>query len=244
MGMTLGFDTATAQLSVAAMDREEVVAKAGIGPDQRGRPRHATGLLGAVEAVVAEAGGWDRISLIAVGVGPGTFTGVRIGVSTARALAQARDLPLAGVSSLAALARGIGRSEGTVGRHRLALIDAKRGEVFARLTAPGGIDLVPALGSLAEESVLTPERLIEALALADAAPVCAGDGAIRFRQEFVEAGLELLAAGDPANLVHAQDICKLGESAASGPPASVEPTYLRKPDADLWIQRDTAPNPG
>ena len=67
---------------------------------------------------------WDAVTRIAVGVGPGGFTGLRIGIATARALSQARDLPLVGVSSLAALAAPV---DGPV----VAVIDARRGEVFA-----------------------------------------------------------------------------------------------------------------
>ena len=81
---------------------------------------------------------------IAVGVGPGTFTGLRIGVTTARALAQARALPLTGVSSLAALAAGIGEREPD--RARLAALDARRDEAFAALFDPAGGELWPACG--------------------------------------------------------------------------------------------------
>ena len=82
----------------------------------------------AIDDVMARAGiGFADLDAIAVGVGPGTFTGLRIGVATARALAKANDLPLRGVSSLAALAAGMPAGV------RLPLIDAKRGEVYAAL---------------------------------------------------------------------------------------------------------------
>ena len=82
----------------------------------------------AVADVMGRAGvGWRDLDAIAVGVGPGTFTGLRIGIATARALAAATGLPLRPVSSLAALAAGI---EAPL---RLALIDARRGEVFGAL---------------------------------------------------------------------------------------------------------------
>src|SRR5262245_66126454 len=100
------------------------------GPDREGRPRHSAVLLESVEAALAAAGGWDEVGVIAVGIGPGTFTGLRVGVATARALAQARGLELAPVSSLAALAGGIPAGDG---RQLLALIDARRAEAFTGL---------------------------------------------------------------------------------------------------------------
>src|SRR5204863_4456151 len=91
-------------------------------------PAHARELMPAVADVMERAGlGYEQLDALAVGVGPGTFTGLRIGVTTARALAHAEDLSLHPVSSLAALAEGID------GELRLPLIDAKRGELFAAL---------------------------------------------------------------------------------------------------------------
>ncbi len=96
------------------------------------------------------AGGWERVEAIAVGIGPGSFTGIRIGVATARALAQARGLPVAGVPTTAALAAGIGAGAGE--RPRLGCVDARRGELFAALLRPGA--------AIAEAPlVLAPDRL-------------------------------------------------------------------------------------
>ena len=132
----LGLDTSTADGAVAVTVGGELVAERSVAPNDGGRPRHATALASEIETVVIEAGGWERIGSIAVGVGPGTFTGLRIGIATARALAQGRGLSLAGVGSLAALARGIGeRVPDALG---LPLIDARRGELFAALYDRGG----------------------------------------------------------------------------------------------------------
>ena len=97
MRTVLGMDTATAFAGVALRTGDDLAAELEVSPEPGGRPRHATELLGAVERAVAAAGGWERVDLLAVGVGPGSFTGLRIGVATARALAHARELPLAGV---------------------------------------------------------------------------------------------------------------------------------------------------
>src|SRR6185295_15261498 len=95
-------------------------------------PAHASELMPAVhEALERAALGFGDLDAIAVGVGPGGFTGLRIGIVTARALASSAGLELHPVSSLAALAAGAGE------RRVLALIDAKRGELFAALYEGG-----------------------------------------------------------------------------------------------------------
>lgn len=227
MSVVLGLDTATGDTAVAACPRGERPAEERIGPDQAGRPRHARALLGAIERVVAAAGGWERVDRIAVGVGPGSFTGVRIGVATARALAQARDLPLVGVVSPAALAAGIA---GTPPRARVGVIDARRGEVFAAALGSGE--------KTAEEPVLAaPGELAAALGLT-APATAAGDGAIRFRGELEAAGFEVPDPGDPAHRLSARQICTLGRRDTGGPPAETRPIYLRRPDAERWRKRD------
>ena len=123
----LGFDTSTAASSACVLRSDGVAFELTPAPERLSRPpAHASELMPAVAEVMDRAGlGWDDLEAIAVGVGPGAFTGLRIGVTTARALAHAAGLPLRPVSSLAALAAGIDADE------RLAVIDAKRGELFA-----------------------------------------------------------------------------------------------------------------
>jgi tRNA threonylcarbamoyladenosine biosynthesis protein TsaB len=229
----LGFDTSTSELSVAITSGPAVLAEHEAGPDERGRPRHATALLAAVEAALAEAGGWERIGRLAVGVGPGTFTGLRIGVATARALAQARGLGLAGVSSLAALAAGAEDAEPD--RPRLAVIDAKRGEAFAALYDATGGEIWPAW-------VGSPAELAERVGDLPAPPLAVGDGSVRFRNELESAGATVPEDGDPAHRLRARHLCRL---AAEAPDArDIEPDYLRRPDAELWRERDHRPPNG
>ena len=104
-----------------------------------GAPAHSAELLPALAGLLEQGGtGWDEVSAIAVGVGPGTFTGLRIGVATARGLGQALGVPLQPVSSLEALAAGIAAgAEAPPGTPILPLIDARRGQVFAALHLAG-----------------------------------------------------------------------------------------------------------
>ena len=125
--IVLGLDTATTATVAGVLDASGTVVEVRDDPEPGVRPAHANRLLAAAEEALERAGlGWDEVERIAVGVGPGSFTGLRIGIATARALAQARGLPLVAVSSLEALARGAGTRELV-----LAVLDARRGEAFA-----------------------------------------------------------------------------------------------------------------
>jgi tRNA threonylcarbamoyladenosine biosynthesis protein TsaB len=229
MSLLLGFDTATDRLTVAVTRDGEVVAEAAHGPDSAGRPRHSAMLLRETEAQVEAAGGWNGIGRIAVGIGPGSYTGLRIGIATARALAQGRELPLAGVGTLAAIAAGIREGPGE-NRDALAVLDASRGQAFAALHAPGGEEIWPPL-------VASPQELADRVRERGGSPLAAGDGSLRFRQELVDAGVEVLAAGDEAHLVSARHICGLGAEATVSTPEAIEPIYLREPDAKRWQRR-------
>ena len=203
--MILGLDTATPSTAVALSNGIE--RRHDPAPGER--PGHAAQLLVLVEEVL-EGVGWDAVTRVAVGVGPGGFTGLRLGIATARALAQARDLPLVGVSSLLALAAGAGTG-GVV-----AVIDARRGEVFA--ASPGRFGPV----------ALAPEVLAERI---EAGALAVGDGAVRFREELERAGAFVPADDSPLHGVSALQVCRLG---AHGEPADRDallPDYRREPDA-------------
>src|SRR5271166_2203877 len=136
----LGFDTATPSTTVALRLADGQMTQARDDPAPGEHPGHATRLLALAHGLLAGAGvSWSAVDRIAVGVGPGTFTGLRVGVATARGLAQSLSAELAGVSSLRALAAAALASERREGEPLLALeretvlavIDARRGEVFA-----------------------------------------------------------------------------------------------------------------
>jgi tRNA threonylcarbamoyladenosine biosynthesis protein TsaB len=224
--MVIGLDTATADVAVAVSCAEEILFEAVIEP-QGPRPRHAATLLEQIELGVRAAGGWPAIEVIGVGVGPGSFTGLRVGIATARGLAQARGLPLAGVASLAALARGI---EGPPERPRLALIDARRGELFAALHDAEGATLL-------EPFVAAPEAIAERACAREPKPLAAGDGSVRFRQQLEAAGVEVLPDADPAHRMAARNVCALAARAERVSPEELRPIYLRRPDAEIWREQ-------
>jgi tRNA threonylcarbamoyladenosine biosynthesis protein TsaB len=233
--VVLGIDTATRDAVVGVSAEGEALREAQVPPGADLRPRHAQVLLPEIVRSVETAGGWDRIDRIAVGIGPGSFTGLRIGISTARGIAQARDLPIAPVGSLAALARGIGRQRGERSRLSLPVIDARRGEAFAALY-DGETELW-------EPFVAPPAVLANRLRELDRPSLAAGDGALRFAAELEAAGATVAPPQDPIHRLAAQDVCAAGEAASEAPSDQIQPLYLRPPDAKRWLDRDRS-DPG
>ncbi len=218
--IVLAFDTATPRTAVALqVDDAEAPREVVHDPAPGERPGHATQLLPLAARLLGDAGlGFPDVELLGVGVGPGTFTGVRIGVATARALAQAGGTALAGVSSLAALAAGV------EGRDVLAVVDARRGEAFVAGFREGEEVLAPA--ALAPEAL---ERL--APPAGGGAWLAAGDGAVRFRDALERAGATVLPDIDPAHRISAAATCRLARAAGASPREDVLPVYVRAPDA-------------
>jgi tRNA threonylcarbamoyladenosine biosynthesis protein TsaB len=220
MSVVVGFDTATPVTTAALLRPDESAVEAHDEPPPESRGRHASLLLGLVEQVLRGGGvAWEEVSRLAVGVGPGGFTGLRIGIATARALSQSRALEVVPVSSLEALAAGAASSQPVA-----AVIDARRGEVFAAVFAPDGS---PLLGPAA----LAPEALAERLAALPATPLAVGDGAVRFAEELASAGAVVPPAGTPVHRLDAVQICRLGEVREPVDRDALLPTYLREPDA-------------
>ncbi len=227
--IVLGLDTATAATVVGLMLPDATVLQARDDPTDRQRPGHATRLLPLASGLLAEAGlAWNELERIAVGVGPGTFTGLRIGIATARGLSQSVGIPLVGVSSLRALAHGgLGENAGV-----LAVIDARRGEVFAAAYDGNGELLAPralppsAIGDLLER-VPVQTNLERWVAL--------GDGAVRYREAIEAAGVLVPAAGSELHRIQAHSVCALG---ALAPPkdSQVVPDYRRRPDAEIALE--------
>jgi tRNA threonylcarbamoyladenosine biosynthesis protein TsaB len=201
-----------------------------LGPASDGGPRHATALLEEVERAAAVAGGWGRVGLLAVGLGPGSFTGLRIAIATARGLSVSLGLPAVGVCTLDAIGRGIGEAGAT--GERLAVLDARRGEVFAALYSERG-------ERVWEPLVCRPEELEQRVAALVAPPSAAGSGAVRFRHELARQGVHIADDADPVHRVAARHICALAAALGDGEEGLLDPIYLRPPDAERWRERDS-----
>ena len=215
----LGLDTSTAAASACVLRADGEWFEVAPPPERLGRPpAHASELMPALAEVMNRADvGWGDLDAIAVGVGPGMFTGLRIGIATARGLARGSGLPLRPVSSLAALAAGI---EAPL---RLPLIDARRGEVFGALY-DGDERVWPPVA-------IPPEELVRRLRDDGFAPRAAGDGSVRFREVLEKAGIQVEPDDSEAHVVRALHVCRLGAGAPEAPAEAVLPDYLRDPDA-------------
>jgi tRNA threonylcarbamoyladenosine biosynthesis protein TsaB len=230
--IVLGFDTATSATVVGLRLADGATLQARDEPAAGERPGHTTRLLGLADELLAQAGlGWGALERIAVGVGPGTFTGLRVGVATARGLAQSLGVGVVGVSTLRVLAEAALRGSGTESRRGvLAVIDARRGEAFAAAYAAEG-ELIPPCALAPEDLAAIPAR-----AGGDHDWLAVGDGALRFR-EYLEA-IAVAVPGDtsPLHRVDAGVLCELALSAPAGDPEAVLPDYRRRPDAEIALE--------
>lgn len=231
--LILGIDTATMQASCAVGGHEGVLAAA---QSAKGR-RHTEHLAPAIRFVCEQAEvTLSEISVVAVDVGPGLFTGLRVGIATAKAMALALKVPMIGVPSLDLLAFPVRFSPRLI----VAAIDARRGELYwaTYRQVPGGVQRLsdPAIGS--------PDEVASELVARGEEILLVGDGALRYRDHFeaipeAEVGDQAFAHPSATSLVQLAHARALREQFAPG--ASIEPIYLRRPDAEInWTTRDRA----
>lgn len=228
--MILGIETATERVSVAIGGHEGVL---GMFEVTRGR-RHAETLVPAIDFVCRQADvTLDEISVVAVDMGPGLFTGMRVGLASAKAIAQALRVPMIAISSLDLLAYPLRRTDKVIA----AVIDARKGEIFYALyrQVPGGVQRV------SEPTAGRVDDLVADLLARGQEAVCVGDGAIRYREEIangprVEVAEQFFAHPSSAPLVQLAHAKALREEWVN--PWEVEAMYLRKPDAEInWSTR-------
>lgn len=228
--LLLCIDTATPQVGVAIGSEEEVMGRV-----QLARPQHhAEHLAPAIRYLCDELDlSLDQLSAIGVGIGPGLFTGLRVGVTTAKVMAQALRIPLIAVPSLDLLAFEVRYSDRLV----VPVFDARRGEVFYATyrQVPGGVQ------RLSDYEIGTPDDLAAELSAKGEEVLLLGDGALRYRERFydldrLEFGPPWLCYPSPSALVELtrakfqrEDFCH---------PRQVHPLYLRLSDAELnWAHQ-------
>ena len=249
--IVLGFDTSTSATTVALRLSDGSSTQARDDPPAGAHPGHATKLLDmARELLEAATVPWAAVDRVAVGVGPGTFTGLRVGVATARGLAQSLSAELVGVSSPRALALAAFAPALTVAPERLAsaraveqpavlaVIDARRGEVFAA-AYEAGEDRLPR--EIAAPRALAPGDLgllvaeAEGLAGAHHGWLAVGEGAVRFREQIELPAVRVPPDSSALHLLSATAICALGAHAGAAAVDALVPDYRRRPDAELAL---------
>ena len=226
----LGIETATQQVGCAIGGVEGVLASFHA---TRGR-RHAETLVPAIQFCCEQARvDLSDVSVVAVDIGPGLFTGLRVGVATAKAVAQALRVPMIGLSSLDLLAFPVRWTPRLI----VAAIDARRGELYSAVyrQVPGGVQ------RLSGYRVGSPEDLSSELLARGEESLLVGDGALRYSSIFgdvaqLELGPQAQAHPSAAALVELAQPRALREEFVQ--PWELEPLYLRRSDAEIaWDGR-------
>ena len=220
---TFALDTATASPSLALVRDDRPIAELWLGAE----PGSGRRVLEAAHGLLSSAGASVReIDGVVVGVGPGGFTGLRIGIATALGLGQALRVPVTGASSLEALALGIAEvaPEGAV---VAPLLDARRRELFAAAyrSAPDG-----GLEELIGPSALAPAELAGLLSGLGEEVWLGGEGVEAGGADLEAPGLRRLRSGAAANRIRA---AALARRVAAGAGLPARPVYARLPDAEV-----------
>jgi tRNA threonylcarbamoyladenosine biosynthesis protein TsaB len=231
--LILGIESATKQVGCAIGGHEGVLAST---HSARAR-RHAESLAPQIQFTLSQARiEIDEVSVVAVDIGPGLFTGLRVGITSALAIAFGLSVPMIGVSSLDLVAFPVRHTRRLV----VAVIDARRGELFTAFyrQVPGGLQRVT------EPQVMTPNDLYGDLQAASTECLLVGDGALRYRERFskmtkIEVADESLAYPSASSLVTLAHARALREDFVQ--PGEISPLYLRRPDAEVnWQTRPVA----
>lgn len=234
--LILGIETATERIGVAIAGSDGVLASFEV---TRGR-QHAEILMPAIEFVCRHAGiEVASLSACAVDVGPGLFTGMRVGLATAQAMAMALEIPVIGVSSLEVLAQAYRHCHAVV----VSIIDARKGQVFYELFLANGLDVrsvdTPRVGTIDDVIARIDDRAQEV--------ICIGDGAVRYRERLE--GHRLIEIGEPqfahpsVQLLAMMAVRRAVREEWTNA-RDVRAVYLRAPDAEInWSTRTNPSSP-
>jgi tRNA threonylcarbamoyladenosine biosynthesis protein TsaB len=223
--IVLALDSSGSSCSVALVDGGGAVLAHRFRSMARGQ---AEVLMPMLRDAMAEAAvGFAALDLLAVTVGPGSFTGIRVGLAAARGLALATGLPAVGVTAFAAVADAVEFGAAAV----VVAIDSRRAELFVQVFTGGGIAPAPPLAVAPADlaRLLPPGRL-----------VLAGDGAARAAAALIAAGRDVLVSGITSPDARHVARVVLRQASDDIAPASLQPLYLRAPDVTLPTSREPA----
>lgn len=237
--LILGVETATERVSVAIGGHDGVLSLIEV---TRGR-RHAENVMPAVDAAcrLAEVT-VPEFGCVAVDVGPGLFTGMRVGIATAKAIAMALEIPVVTASSLELLALAV-HDDVEHAHERLvcSVVDARKGEVFHQLhrVTNDGVE------RLTDPRCQSPDEVAAQLRERGGDVVCVGDGARRYA-DILQFDHRVTIAGERWAYPSADTLVRLAHRRSLREewlePDRVEASYLRQPDAQInWTTRNDAP---
>lgn len=226
----LGLETATERVGVALGNSEGVRAAFEV---TRGR-RHAETMAPAIDLVCRQADiDITEISVVAVDIGPGMFTGLRVGLATGKALSQALDVPMIGLTSLELLAHPLRYSDGVIA----SVMDGRKGQVFYEFFRVEDHDI----RSVSEPTAGTVEDFLVAVNDRAQDVICVGDGALAYRQEiencrFASIADHFLAYPSAGSLIQRVQAKVRREDWVAY--TEISALYLRRPDAEInWATR-------
>lgn len=228
--LVLGIETSTQHASVAIGTATEVVGAYQLG---RGLSQDQV-LIPAIERLLHDSGlEWRRLAGVAVGLGPGLFTGLRVGVATAKALAQTLSISIVGLASLDVLAYGVRHSRRTI----CACIDARRNEVFWAFyrPVPGGVQ------RLTDFRCATAEHCVNEIEARGEQVLAVGNGPHLYRDIFDDLGQRVELAGIADSTPTAVPLTELAVQRLmreeSDRLVDVRPLYIRRSDAEITWER-------